>query len=179
MQSVESNILKISFSITAGQPPECEQSNDNSCPQLEVLRGRDGRDGRDGERGEKGETLRSTWASGTSGEERSARKERREGRTTCPRNQSKELVYSGRAGGSWYSKTGGATNYLCMPDNPDYLQYDSRWKLCESYLLFWSTVVCESRYVCSQCTMCYMYGCVSLFFAHDTWQNLLSSLLDH
>ena len=47
------------------------------------------------------------------------------GRTTCPGNQSTELVYSGRAGGSWYSKTGGATNYLCMPDNPDYLQYDS------------------------------------------------------
>ena len=48
------------------------------------------------------------------------------GRTTCPGNQSTELVYSGRAGGSWYRKTGGATNYLCMPDNPDYLQYDSR-----------------------------------------------------
>ena len=47
------------------------------------------------------------------------------GRTTCPGNQSTELVYSGRAAGSWYSKTGGATNYLCMPDNPDYLQYDS------------------------------------------------------
>ena len=54
MQSVESNIL-ISFSVTAGQPPECEQSNDDSCPQLEVLRGRDGRDGRDGERGIPGE----------------------------------------------------------------------------------------------------------------------------
>ena len=47
------------------------------------------------------------------------------GRTTCPGNQSTELVYSGRAGGSWWSQTGGATNYLCMPDNPDYLQYDS------------------------------------------------------
>ena len=48
MQSVESNILKIPFSVTAGQPLDHEQSND-SCPQL--LRGRDGRDGRDGERG--------------------------------------------------------------------------------------------------------------------------------
>ena len=35
-------------------------------------------------------------------------------------------MYSGRAGGSLWSKTGGATNYLCMPDNPDYLQFDSR-----------------------------------------------------
>ena len=48
------------------------------------------------------------------------------GRTTCPGNQSTELIYTGRAGGSWYIKIGGATNYLCMPDNPDYLQYDSR-----------------------------------------------------
>ena len=34
-------------------------------------------------------------------------------------------MYSGRAGGSWYSQRGGATNYLCMPDDPDYLQFDS------------------------------------------------------
>ena len=46
------------------------------------------------------------------------------GRTTCPGNQSTELVYSGRAGGSRHSNSGGATNHLCMPDNPDYLQYD-------------------------------------------------------
>ena len=45
------------------------------------------------------------------------------GRTTCPVNQSTELVYSGRAGGSSYHSHGGATNYLCMPDDPDYLQY--------------------------------------------------------
>ena len=34
-------------------------------------------------------------------------------------------MYSGRAGGSWWSQTGGATNYLCMPNDPDYLQFDS------------------------------------------------------
>ena len=32
-------------------------------------------------------------------------------------------MYSGRAGGSRHSQPGGATNHLCMPDNPDYLQY--------------------------------------------------------
>ena len=47
------------------------------------------------------------------------------GRTVCPQNQGTELVYSGRAGGSQHSQTGGATNHLCMPDNPDYLQYAS------------------------------------------------------
>ena len=54
MQSIESNILKIPFSVTAGQSAECEQSNDDSCPQLEVLRGRDGRDGERGIPGERG-----------------------------------------------------------------------------------------------------------------------------
>ena len=191
MQSVESNILKTPFSVTAGQSSECEQSNDNSCPQLEVLRGRDGRDGRDGERGipgesgqkgdqgwrgEKGEMgsvglpgvrgplglTGETGAKGKQGEkgdlgpagftgpegpagEKGEKGEQgdhglpgtaapvvncrqtyvRWGRTTCHGNQSTELVYSGRAGGSRYDRTGGATNYLCMPDNPDYLQYDS------------------------------------------------------
>ena len=47
------------------------------------------------------------------------------GRTTCPANQSTELVYAGRAGGSWWNKNGGATNYLCVPNDPDYLQYAS------------------------------------------------------
>jgi len=32
-------------------------------------------------------------------------------------------VYSGRVGGSWYCDKGGAANYLCMPDNPDYGTY--------------------------------------------------------
>ena len=191
MQSVESNILKIPFSVTAGQSSECEQSNDDSCPQLEVLRGRDGRDGRDGERGipgERGEKGDQGWRGekgemgsvglpgvrgplgltgetgvkgkqgekgdlgplgfpgpeGPAGEKGEKGKQGdqgnpgtaapvmncgqtyvRWGRTTCPGNQYTELVYSGRAGGSWHSKAGGATNYLCMPDNPDYLQYDS------------------------------------------------------
>jgi len=32
-------------------------------------------------------------------------------------------VYSGSVGGSWYCDHGGAANYLCMPDNPDYGTY--------------------------------------------------------
>ena len=133
-----------------------------SCPQLEVLRGRDGRDGRDGERGipgergEKGErgengdkgAVGLTGPRGPQGQEgqkgdsgdrgipglagpagprvECGQTYVRWGRTSCPGNQATELVYSGRAGGGWWSQTGGATNYLCMPDNPDYLQYDSR-----------------------------------------------------
>ena len=45
------------------------------------------------------------------------------GRTICPNGT--ELVYSGRAGGTRYDQKGGAANHLCMPDDPDYLQYIS------------------------------------------------------
>ena len=32
-------------------------------------------------------------------------------------------MYAGRAGGTHASHKGGAANYLCMPDDPDYLSY--------------------------------------------------------
>ena len=34
-------------------------------------------------------------------------------------------MYSGRAGGTRFDHKGGAANYLCMPDDPNYLQYIS------------------------------------------------------
>ena len=45
------------------------------------------------------------------------------GRTTCPNDTDSQLVYSGRAGGTRWDHKGGAANYLCMPDDPDHLQY--------------------------------------------------------
>ena len=47
------------------------------------------------------------------------------GRTTCPTTQGTQLLYAGRAGGTHHHHKGGAANYLCMPDNPDHLQYQS------------------------------------------------------
>ena len=47
------------------------------------------------------------------------------GRTTCPSGHNTTLVYSGRAGGTRWEHKGGAANYLCMPDDPDHLQYNS------------------------------------------------------
>ena len=41
------------------------------------------------------------------------------GSTSCPST----LVYSGRAGGTYWSKRGGGSNYLCMPDDPEYGEY--------------------------------------------------------
>ena len=38
------------------------------------------------------------------------------GSTSCPST----LVYSGRVGGTYHNKQGGGSNYLCMPDDPEY-----------------------------------------------------------
>ena len=40
------------------------------------------------------------------------------GRTSCPEGSS--LLYTGRVGGTYYKNSGGAANYLCLPDNPEY-----------------------------------------------------------
>ena len=45
------------------------------------------------------------------------------GRNSCPSIAGTMLVYSGRVGGSWYCDKGGAANYLCMPDDPEYDSY--------------------------------------------------------
>ena len=140
-----------------------------SCPQIEVLRGRDGRDGRDGIKGEKGDALISEvkgeqgdigppglpGIKGDSGEQgtvgrrgpagekgdlgqRGPQGEQgpqgpvtggviytRWGRTSCPTEQGTQLLYSGRAGGTHLQHTAGGANYLCMPDTPNYLEYQS------------------------------------------------------
>ena len=107
-------------------------------PYIEILRGRDGRDGlagpagRDGKDGEQGETGErgekgekgENGGSGLQGQKGEAARSgvvyTRWGRTTCPSGQGTDLVYSGRAGGTEYRIRGGASNYLCMPDNPQY-----------------------------------------------------------
>jgi len=48
------------------------------------------------------------------------------GKTSCPNVSETELVYAGRAGGTYHQHKGGAANYLCMPGNPDYLRYRPR-----------------------------------------------------
>ena len=47
------------------------------------------------------------------------------GRTTCPSTPGTRLVYKGRAGGSHYQNSGGGANRLCLPENPQYLDYQS------------------------------------------------------
>ena len=102
--------------------------NASSLPYLEVLRGRDGRDGRDGvpgprgPQGQRGEAG-ATGPQGPPGPRSGGVVYTRWGKTSCPTVSGTELVYAGRAGGTWYQHKGGAANYLCMPDDPDYLRY--------------------------------------------------------
>lgn len=56
------------------------------------------------------------------------------GRTTCPNTTGTQLVYEGRAAGSHKSHQGGGANYICLPNNPSYLQYTSGHQSDREYL---------------------------------------------
>ena len=45
------------------------------------------------------------------------------GRTTCPSTCDTTLVYAGRVGGTYYNVQGGAADYLCLPDDPEYSDF--------------------------------------------------------
>ena len=42
------------------------------------------------------------------------------GNSACPDIAGTELVYTGRAGGSFFNHQGGGANYLCLPMDPEY-----------------------------------------------------------
>ena len=56
------------------------------------------------------------------------------GRTTCPTTPGTELVYAGRAVGSWFNSKGGGANYLCLPEVPIYSTYTPGVQAYHSYL---------------------------------------------
>jgi len=56
------------------------------------------------------------------------------GRTTCPTTSGTQLIYAGRAAGSWYNQQGGGAEYLCLPDDPNYLRYTNGVQDSRSYL---------------------------------------------
>ena len=99
--------------------------NTSSLPYIEVLRRRDGRDGRDGvpgPRGLQGQKGKQGVA-GPPGPRNGGVVYTRWGKSSCPNVTGTTLVYGGRVGGTHYTHKGGAANYLCMPDDPDYLSY--------------------------------------------------------
>ena len=111
-----------------------DNSNDNNDndegfpPFIELLRGRDGRDGRDGESGTKGSPgvageKGDTGSQGPPGPRSGGVTYIRWGRTTCRNTPGTELVYSGRAAGTHYTHKGGTSDYLCLPETPQYSTY--------------------------------------------------------
>ena len=56
------------------------------------------------------------------------------GRTTCPNITGTQLVYAGRAAGGRYIYKGGGANRLCLPNDPNYLQYRSGYQTERDYL---------------------------------------------
>ena len=97
--------------------------NTSSLPYIEVLRGRDGRDGVPGPRGLQGQRG-DQGVAGPPGPRIGVVVYTRWGKSSCPSVSGTMLMYTGRAGGTWWNHKGGAANYLCMPDNdPDYLSY--------------------------------------------------------
>ena len=43
------------------------------------------------------------------------------GRTTCPDTEGTELLYSGRTTGAHFQQSGSGSNYLCLTDEPQFL----------------------------------------------------------
>ena len=89
-------------------------------------RGRDGRDGRDGALGSQG--LRGfpgvtgpPGPPGPPGSKTAGVTYTRWGALDCANISGTELVYTGRVGGSHYTHNGGGSNYLCMPEVPEYV----------------------------------------------------------
>ncbi|XP_035678797.1 uncharacterized protein LOC118417352 [Branchiostoma floridae] len=82
------------------------------------------------------------------------------GRNRCP--NSATTVYSGVAGGTWYGQSGGGTNYLCLPRNPQWGKYQdgfqgySAWIYGAEYQItadvpFGDRSLHDQNVVCSVC----------------------------
>ena len=88
---------------------------------LEILRGRDGRDGLPGVKGMTGPPGQKgdTGVTGPKGERAGGVVYVRWGHNSCPKSGA-QLVYAGRAGGSYYGHKGGGGNPQCLPLDPTF-----------------------------------------------------------
>ena len=93
----------------------------NGFPGYPGPKGEPGVSGSQGKKGERGEI----GSQGAPGPATGGAVYTRWGKTTCNTSIGTQLLYAGRAGGSHYSTLGGASNYLCMPNDPEYGIYTS------------------------------------------------------
>jgi len=93
-------------------------------------KGRAGTNGLAGSKGQKGES----GVSGPPGPTAGGVVYTRWGKTTCSNTSGAELLYAGRAAGSFWSERGGGANYLCLPEQPQYSTYTSGSQYGRAYL---------------------------------------------
>ena len=120
----DTRIERNSTPDTTLPPADCCQCRDGRDGRDGVAgaTGTPGRDGRDGERGDPG-LMGPPGPQGHPGPPIGGLVYTRWGRTTCPHTSGTQLVYVGRAAGSHYGHKGGGSDILCMPDDPEYLNY--------------------------------------------------------
>ena len=99
-------------------------------PGLAGIPGRDGTNGKDGSKGDKGESE----PQGPPGPRNGGVVFTRWGRTTCPTTNGTELLYKGKAAGSHFTQSGGGANYICLPDQPEFLSYTPGVYEYQSYI---------------------------------------------
>ncbi|XP_035686191.1 short-chain collagen C4-like isoform X1 [Branchiostoma floridae] len=104
----------------AGQPGTDGQPGRDGRDGVQGVAGPSGPVGLQGSPGDKGDTG-PPGRDGAPGEGGSVYI--RWGRKTCADNGGAELVYSGYAGGTHYTHSGGGTNYQCLPTNPQWGRY--------------------------------------------------------
>ena len=56
------------------------------------------------------------------------------GRTTCPTTNDTELLYKGGAAGGGHHEYGGGANYICLPNEPEFLSYTPGMSDSQSYI---------------------------------------------
>ena len=66
------------------------------------------------------------------------------GRTTCPTDQGTQLLYAGRAASTPLQFKGGAANYLCLPDDPDQVPYESGVQGKSTYPVLTTALIVEN-----------------------------------
>ena len=56
------------------------------------------------------------------------------GKNTCPTTQGTQLLYIGKAAGGHYDHSGGAAEYICLPDDPEFLGYTQGTSTHQAYI---------------------------------------------
>ena len=144
-------ITSNTFIIETNRDKRCTFPTPNvttNTPYIQILQGRDGRDGiqgppglagtpgrdgtngKGGSKGNKGEP----GPQGPPGPKNGGVVFTRWGRTTCPITNDTELLYKGKAAGSSFDQTGGGANYICLPDQPEFLSHTPGVHQYQSYV---------------------------------------------